>query len=1361
MSRRIYSSTVARMESFRRIANQTLAIGLAALAAHATAHAAIYDVARDFSPTNNPNGVWTYGSKSALGAELLPFKLPGTTFTGGVPIEYWLLLPNLEPVIYFNGTTNTASAGVQLTLLPGTIWLISGNDVTSNAFGVVRFTVPAGASGSYLVEADVRPAYDGDIQGDTDFHVLQNGTELFGRFLAPADRAGYTNTLSLAAGDTVDFLVGRGQDNSGYASGLKTQVRIGKVDAPPMPPSPADYILSRDFSPTNNPNGVWSYGAKTNMTGGFAPYAIRGSTSLGGVPIAYWQLVEAQEPTIYCNTTSSTASFGSILTIPPGTVWMFGGINFSPFSYGAVRFKVPAGAAGRYLLETDVAPAYDGGPQGDTDYHVVRNSEEIFGQFLAPTERTGYTNVLLLAAGDTIDFLVGRGQDNSNVGSGLKTRVRITQVPTPPSTDSYNLAGDFSPTNNPNGVWSYGAKPNFNGSFSAFEIRGLNPFEYWQLLPGQEPTIYRNGTSETITIADGQGVFPPGTTFLYSGTDGATNGFGVVRFVVPVGGSSNYFVKADVRPVYDGNIQGDTDFHVVKNGAELFGRFLAPSERVGYTNVLVLAAGDVVDFMVGRGQDNSGSASGLKIDVAITPTNLIQASPAGLVANGSFELGLDPGVSSDVSAPNSTTITGWTVETASVDYIGSRWTAGDGVRCLDLSGTDAATISQMITGLTPGQHYRLAFLMAANPEVGAITARLNASIGGASQEYSFVQSGFSTANLGWTEKTLDFTASASQHKLSFVSLNPGWAGAALDHVAIVAVTNDTPHPPVVVTHNLGRDFALTNPNGPWSYGYQSAIGAPFNLLDSHQTVQSENGLPILLWHTQTAPAIYANTNTATAISGGEAYPPNIAWCYAGPEGSSRSFAVMRFTVPANEGGVYLIASAVAPRISSGGDDSDYHVAKNGSELFGQFLGATESGGYTNSVELLPGDTIDFLVGRGANGRLYGSGLKIQATITRNATTPPPLPSGLVANGSFELGLDPGVSSDVAAPNSTTITGWRVETASVDYIGSRWIAGDGVRCLDLSGTDAATISQMISGLTPGQHYRLSFLMAANPEVGAITARLNASIGGASQEYSFVQSGFSTANLGWTEKTLDFTASASQHKLSFVSLNPGWAGAALDHIAIAVNPNPPSSNHAPVAKAMAAPLFTVWPDQTNLMVIAVDGLAADIRFDASLSSDADNDALAFLWSKDDEGTPFAAGVMTTNAVEVGAHSVVLLASDAAASGTDTLWIEVITLEDAVDEVYWMLLESDVVRKDKRPLLTTLDRVWNSFDDGRLKAGVRQLEAFQKKVHAQVSGRHPALARRLIGTSQQIIDAVESYLEQNPAEPPHGGKGDGKKK
>src|SRR5215469_5456883 len=84
----------------------------------------------------------------------------------------------------------------------------------------------------------------------------------------------------------------------------------------------------------------------------------------------------------------------------------------------------------------------------------------------------------------------------------------------------------------------------------------------------------------------------------------------------------------------------------------------------------------------------------------------------------------------------------------------------------------------------------------------------------------------------------------------------------------------------------------------------------------------------------------------------------------------------------------------------------------------------------------------------------------------------------LVNGSFELGLNPGSSINLVAVDSTTITGWTVKTGSIDYIGSRWQAADGNRCLDLSGTDAGSISQTVSNFTIGGQYRLSFELAGN-------------------------------------------------------------------------------------------------------------------------------------------------------------------------------------------------------------------------------------------------------------------------------------------
>ena len=162
--------------------------------------------------------------------------------------------------------------------------------------------------------------------------------------------------------------------------------------------------------------------------------------------------------------------------------------------------------------------------------------------------------------------------------------------------------------------------------------------------------------------------------------------------------------------------------------------------------------------------------------------------------------------------------------------------------------------------------------------------------------------------------------------------------------------------------------------------------------------------------------------------------------------------------------------------------------------------------------------------------------------------------GGIFNGSFESGIDPGLSINLGAPDSTTIQGWTVKSGSIDYIGSRWVAGDGNRCLDLNGLDPGTMMQTVSGLAPGQHYELSFLLAGNPEAGPTVKTLQASVGTFFQNYTFDITGATTAHLGWTSKKLDFTATSPLMDVTFTSLTAGAYGPALDSVNLTLVPEP---------------------------------------------------------------------------------------------------------------------------------------------------------------------------------------------------------------
>jgi len=390
-----------------------------------------YNLALDFSPTSNPAGVWSYGAEPALGGPLSLFGINGlVTGDAGAPIQYWQLVAGQEPTIYRNPSADPITIGGSLiTLPPDMVMLYSGTDGVPNGFGVARFTAPGGQSGVYAISAGVRPIYDSPIQGDTDFHILKNGTEVFSQSLSGSQTASYSNQITLLPGDTVDFVVGRGTDSSGFASGLKLLAELSHAGGPPPNP-PSTFDLALDFSPTLNPAGAWSYGAEPTLGGPLSLFGVNGTvTGDGGAPIQYWQLIPAQEPTIYRNPSSQTITIGGgLITLPPTKVMLFSGTDGADNGFGVARFTAPAGRTGLYRIQANASPVYDSPIQGDTDFHVIKNGVELFSRSLSGTQTASYDAKMVLRPGDAVEFVVGRGADNSGTGSGLKLSAHLDLV---------------------------------------------------------------------------------------------------------------------------------------------------------------------------------------------------------------------------------------------------------------------------------------------------------------------------------------------------------------------------------------------------------------------------------------------------------------------------------------------------------------------------------------------------------------------------------------------------------------------------------------------------------------------------------------------------------------------------------------------------------------------------------------------------------------------------------------------------------------------------------------------------------------------------------------------------------------------
>jgi uncharacterized repeat protein (TIGR01451 family) len=172
-----------------------------------------------------------------------------------------------------------------------------------------------------------------------------------------------------------------------------------------------------------------------------------------------------------------------------------------------------------------------------------------------------------------------------------------------------------------------------------------------------------------------------------------------------------------------------------------------------------------------------------------------------------------------------------------------------------------------------------------------------------------------------------------------------------------------------------------------------------------------------------------------------------------------------------------------------------------------------------------------------------------------------------------------------------------------------------------------------------------------------------------------------------------------------------------------------NEDPVADASAS----------DLLVISGNNVDAKVHLDASKSSDAEGGPLSYSWFEN--LLPLASGVTAEVTLDIGIHTIDLVVSDGFGSDSDAIETAVISASDAVNLLLIKIEQSPLGRKNKRPLESTLKGAAAAFSEGRFRAGLNQLEAFQNKVRAQIAPEDGAAAACFNDLAQQIIDAVEA--------------------
>ena len=207
-----------------------LIIVVAWLGLTASLKAAIFDLSSDFPTNSNPGGVWTFGWKTNVTDAIVPFAFSRTVPAGSASLFVWARFSNNQSAVQKNISDQTWIGDFgQGIYPPGSVTLYPGVNGADDNFAVIRFTAPS--NGLYAVNCAAVSALNGSGSGDTDFHVVRGGVELLSAQVPASSTtvtngSGYTNTLSLVAGQSLDFAVGRGLDNNFNGSALKIQLSI-------------------------------------------------------------------------------------------------------------------------------------------------------------------------------------------------------------------------------------------------------------------------------------------------------------------------------------------------------------------------------------------------------------------------------------------------------------------------------------------------------------------------------------------------------------------------------------------------------------------------------------------------------------------------------------------------------------------------------------------------------------------------------------------------------------------------------------------------------------------------------------------------------------------------------------------------------------------------------------------------------------------------------------------------------------------------------------------------------------------------------------------------------------------------------
>lgn len=394
-----------------------------------------------------------------------------------------------------------------------------------------------------------------------------------------------------------------------YAGGrlIATEEPVSTPTPPPPPPPPppgptTDYNAVNDFSATNNPSGVWSYGYRT-PDGTFA--LMPSHDNIFGLPAGMntWYLPNAYNlPAIIKNGTGVAQSYYGA-THPPPLLNLYPGTS----QQSVLRWTAPTAGT------VTITGRFEGLDATTTNVAVTYNSNTslLSGNVTGLGNQVPFTLTRTVAAGDTVEFAVGNGNGDLNHDStGLAATVSLQAAA--PAVTTYKAVNDFSATQNPNGRWSYGWLSS-GGAFTLFvkreDIFGLGAgMHTWYVVNAYNlPAVIHNGTGANRSYFGA--TQPPTLLNLYPGAFGEKS---VVRWTASQVGT------VQIGGRFEGLDAATTDVSVVQNGVTtlMSGSINGFGQQAPFTLSRTVSVGDTIDFRVGYGNGNvSHDSTGLSVTI--------------------------------------------------------------------------------------------------------------------------------------------------------------------------------------------------------------------------------------------------------------------------------------------------------------------------------------------------------------------------------------------------------------------------------------------------------------------------------------------------------------------------------------------------------------------------------------------------------------------------------------------------------------------------------------------------------------------------------------------------------------------------